>query len=74
MLWGWIKTKYLEVNQLEQVAHRILNFCGKLTCPAPKGSENGHHLQDARVGKGGSNPNVICILLILPIDILRALS
>lgn len=43
-------------------------------CPSPKGSENCHHLQDACVGKGGSNPSVICILLVLAIDILRALS
>lgn len=43
-------------------------------CSAPKSSENGHHLQDARVGKGGSNLYVICILLIPAIDILRALS
>lgn len=56
------------------MAHRICNFCGELPCPAPKGSKSGHHLQDACVGKGGSNPYVICILLILAIDILRAFS
>lgn len=62
--------KHLGGKQLQQAARRICNFCGELLCPSLKGSEDGCHLQDACMGKGGSNTYVINILLMLSINIL----
>ena len=66
--------QHLGGKQLQQVARRICNFCGELLRPSLKGSENGYHLQDECMGKGGSNTYVISTLLLLSINISQALS